>query len=78
MSNPFHTLKDFGTKLYKDTPPHSKVGLGLGAVGLSLSVRNYLNNKAMADTSQHRASVESQSLKALKDIHEVLVTRKVV
>lgn len=78
MSNPFHTLKDFGNRLYHDTQPHSKVGLGLGVVGLSLSVRNYLNNKAIADTSQHRASVEAQSLKALKDIHEALVSKKVV
>lgn len=65
------SLRDF-RKGFRDSSTTSKIGLGMSATGLGLSVSNYNNGKANLQDNKERKSLEATSLQTLQNIAESL------
>lgn len=57
---------------WKDASPATKLSLGVSATGLGISAANFANGRRMTNLADNRNKIESQSLNALKKIHETL------
>lgn len=60
------------TTAWNDASPATKLSLGVSATGLGISAANFVNGRRMTDLADNRNKIESQSLNALKKIHETL------
>jgi hypothetical protein len=58
-----------------EIPIHNKIGIGLGVTGLTLATGNLANNQRKLNLEAKRQTLDVQSLKALKEIHEALITK---
>lgn len=63
--------KDF-KKGFGRSSTTSKIGLGMSATGLGLSVANYRNGVENKHDNKHRGTIEQKSLETLQDIHKEL------
>lgn len=65
----------FGKDL-SQAPAHSKLGIGLGTVSLSMGVANYKNSQENKDLNIKKQKLEEKSLTVLERIHKALSTTK--
>lgn len=70
------SAKPVRKSIWSRTPIHSKIGLGLGATSLGVSLVGLHNNMANRKAQESSSHIEEKSLQALNKIHRAVLANK--